>query len=168
MQYAHFNRRVDLVHLASPLWAKLDFTKKSLRGFSAAQKAGLRYERTVIEYLYSNEPGFISHLPFKFYSSTEAGKAIPDGLIFNFSTKTITIVEIKFRHSLEPWKQLTEFYKPIVKKAYEGFTVNLLEVCKAYDPGVKLPGYFKVTNNFSQLNFKAKEPYTVFIYSTRV
>jgi hypothetical protein len=66
--------------------------------------------------------------------------AITDGVIFDFATNTICVVEVKLRHSGDAWHQLNGFYLPIVQKAFPSRRVRALEIVKYYDPEVFLPG----------------------------
>ena len=143
-QGRYFTRRAGIVDLARPIWARAEHLQPRTRR-SAAQRAGLLFEEKVVEKLKSTEPGFISHLPFRFFSSLDAGYAIPDGIIFN--GVYLTLVEIKLRHTVDAWYQLKDFYLPIVQCAFPWAQISCWEICKNYDPGVKLPGDFSLTSS---------------------
>lgn len=107
---------------------------------SAAAKLGVRFEAKVVRALsstYGNR--FVSGLPFFFQTCGTRGRAIPDGLLFAARGRGLVIIEVKLRHSTDAWHQLEEFYLPIVREAGWPFDVTCLEVCKYYDPAVRLP-----------------------------
>lgn len=106
---------------------------------SAAAKRGLSYERKVLKTLEGNFPRrFVSQLPFTFRTQAKTGWAIPDGLLFDFDARRVLLIEIKLSHSADAWWQLERFYLPIVAEALRAFTVIPVEICRTFDPAVRL------------------------------
>jgi hypothetical protein len=135
----YFTRKAGEVSISRPIWGRAE-QLQSRRGRSPAQRAGLLFEEKVIAKLKQTEKGFLSHLPFQFFSSHDAGFAVPDGIIFN--PPKLILVEIKLRHTVDAWHQLNEFYLPIVQCAFPWAQISCWEICKNYDPGIQLPGAF--------------------------
>lgn len=107
---------------------------------SAAAKLGVRFEAKVVKSLsstYGNR--FVSGLPFFFQTCSTRGRAIPDGLLFAQTSRSLVLIEVKLRHSTDAWHQLERFYLPIVSEALWPFRVSCLEICRYYDPSVRLP-----------------------------
>ena len=107
---------------------------------TAATKRGARFEEKVVASLsaaYGTQ--FLAGLPFSFQTCSKRGRAIPDGLLFSSDWKSVVVVEIKLRHSGDAWWQLERFYLPIVRESLRPLNVTTLEVCRYYDPAVRLP-----------------------------
>ena len=130
------------VPAATFLNARIEFDQKppQPKVTQAAAKQGLRFEAKVLSALAADcGPRFLPSPCFSFQVNSKRGRAIPDGLLLSQDQTTATIVEIKLRHSGDAWWQLTRFYHPIAQEALRGLRVVLLEICKHYDPSVKLP-----------------------------
>ena len=123
-------------------WRLMARAPEPRKGYSSAQQAGLRYERKALKLLYREVPGFIDHPIFDFKTRHRGellcGRAIPDGIVVDARRQLVTVYEIKLRHTERAWSQLGDFYLPIVLRAFPGLRVNLVEVCKWYDPDVRL------------------------------
>lgn len=161
----YFRRSISRIVHAYPEWTAWDL--KLPRAKSAAAKAGTRFEKTVLAALAAQLKGGASHnpaddnevspqtcdlqsmptlLPGPVFAFTgvengrmRSGRAIPDFILIDFSLSWILIGEVKLRHSADAWYQLNNFYIPIVRRALPGFYVSGLEICKYYDPDVRLP-----------------------------
>ena len=141
----YFTRTVKTQDLS---WASIDFgTKVNLpKPKSAAAKMGLRFEGKVLKSLQQRYPlTFQTGVPISFqrkhgeyYQRPET--AIPDGLLIRESSKTLLVVEIKLRHSVDAWSQLNRFYLPLLRKVHgDSLVLRTIEICRFYDPGVRLP-----------------------------
>lgn len=141
----YFKRTVKTSDLA---WATIDFgAKVNLpRPKAAAAKLGLRFEGKVLASLQKKYlQAFTTGVPIsfqrkhgEFYQRPET--AIPDGLLIQESSKTLLVVEIKLRHSVDAWSQLNRFYLPLLRGVFgNSLVLRTLEICRFYDPGVKLP-----------------------------
>lgn len=118
---------------------------------SPAAKRGLRYERAVLKHLDASAlPGYwISGLPFVYTSKGRSARAIPDALWFSADYSTCLIIEVKYRHLADAFKQLA-FYRKIIAKAWPGIELSTLEVCRWYDPHIKLPKPVEFVKSFSE------------------
>jgi len=104
-------------------------------------KAGLAYEAKILQAISSSyKSSFLSHLCFTFDEGKGKKCAIPDGLLFSHDWKECCIIEVKIRHTADAYHQLNDFYVPIVHRAFgSALRVFGLEICRYYDPLVKLP-----------------------------
>ncbi len=127
---------------------------QSSAGFA---QRGLRFERKVVKWFEATYPSrFLAGLPFTFQTSRKRGMAVPDGLLFSPDWRTCCIVEVKLSHCSDAWWQMEAFYKPIVAEALHGYRVICLEVCKSYDPWVKLPRPSELLSSVEDV-FQARE-----------
>lgn len=125
-------------------------------GFEAARR-GLRFERKVVAWFTATYPTrFVAGLPFTFQTNRKRGTAVPDGLLFSPDWRSCCIVEVKLTHCADAWWQMEAFYKPIVQEALRTFKVVCLEVCKSYDPWVKLPRPSELLSSVEDV-FQARE-----------
>lgn len=120
-------------------------------GRSISQKAGLRYEQHVQEFLkerfgsaYWAEPK-VTFRQLKL-RSLEPRMCRPDGLITFFDS--MVIVEIKVQHMPEAWWQLRKLYQPVLE-AYTSKVVRCLEICRSYDPAMPFPEEFELIEDLS-------------------
>lgn len=112
---------------------------KASRGNSAAQKAGLRYEKKVKAFLErSFGPLFISGPWFEFVDQSERRWCQPDGIVVEESL--ITIVEIKYSWCALAWWQLVRLYAPVVGRAYNRPT-RLICITRSFDPSTICPAH---------------------------
>lgn len=113
-------------------------TPTRLRG-SAAQRAGIRYERKVIKFL-SKEFGdnFTPSQWFRYANFINAPRFCQvDGLIR--LNNLLIVCEIKVNFSSDAWWQLRHLYEPVVKLALAPERLALMVVCKSFDPAVPFP-----------------------------
>lgn len=104
---------------------------------SAAQKAGLAYERRVARelereygYRFQREPCY------EYETKGGRGRCFPDALLC-FGDRLV-VIEVKLSHCLGAWKQLRGLYQPVVSVAH-GLPVQVVEISRSYDPDVSLP-----------------------------
>lgn len=165
-----FTRKIGAVEWAKPDWPGALRSSIGSKGRSAAQAAGIRYERKVFARLDRTFPGrFISHLPFRFKSDLCGWKekAIPDGLIISKApgeAPRVTVVEVKLRHCVDAWHQLLKVYLPIVQVAFPACRIKVLEVCKWYDPSVRLPGDFELVRDLEGFERRGISRYGVWVF----
>lgn len=107
------------------------------RGNTAAQKAGLKYEKKICEALSKDfGPAFVAQPSISFSDASGLRIAIPDGLIR--LGNAVGIVEIKYSHTALAWWQLRQLYEPLVRQLTTA-RVLLFEVCYSYDPAIDFP-----------------------------
>jgi len=147
-QTSYVRRQAGEVLSASMLWAQAGFPPTgALRGKSAAQNDGLRFEEKVSRDFTSTYDYFLSQVPFRFTTAYGTSKCILDGMLFKhhlLEEHEVVLIEMKRRHTADAWFQLRRLYFPVVQKAFPRKSLRLLEVCKHYEPGVKLPEPYKL------------------------
>lgn len=114
----------------------------SLRGKSAAQKAGIRYERKVQKEL-AHELGeaFQSSVWFKYDDASGPHWCQVDGL-WQRGGKEVVIFEIKSRFTSDGWFQLRRLYEPVVRKALYPSALRHVLICRSFDPVAAFPEDF--------------------------
>lgn len=133
-------RRAGTVTSAWPEWGGSPPCFGSKRRMSQAQRAGIAYEKKVLAMLSERFGLFLSHLPFRFTAEFGTERCIPDGIILSPGDRSLlTVVEVKHRHTADAWFQLKQLYLPVVRAAFPRHRIQLLEICKCYDPAVNLP-----------------------------
>lgn len=147
-QTTYVRRQAGSVLSASLLWGEAGFPPSGAqRGKSAAQNEGLRFEEKVSQELTLRYEYFLPQVPFRFTTSYGTEKCILDGMLFkhrSLETHEIVLVEMKKRHTADAWFQLRQLYFPVVQKAFPRSSLRLLEICKQYEPGVRLPEPYKL------------------------
>ncbi len=128
------------VHSARPTFDG-PFTRVT-KGRKGAAGAGLRYESKVQQSLMAEFPSFVPG-PWICYRESNFGPerwCQPDGLFFNLKRNSITIAEIKLKHTERAWWQLKKLYLPVVRKVFgNSWEYRLLEICRWFDPAVPTP-----------------------------
>lgn len=130
---ATFRRAIRSAEEASAAWllGGGPFGKAS-SGRTAAQKAGLRYERGVkgrLELLFDN---FHSGPWYAYRLRNEVRYCQPDGLVF---LPDLTIIfEIKHSFVPEALDQLQRLYAPVIRLAHCVDRLALVTICRNFDP----------------------------------
>jgi len=126
------------------------FVAPSLRGRSAAQKAGIRYERKVVAEL-SAEFGkeFSPSLWFKFDDRHATGRWCQvDGL--RKTEISLTIFEVKSRFISDAGYQLRHLYLPVVRCAFPNLPIHLVVICKSFDPWTAFPEAYSLIPSLNE------------------
>lgn len=126
-----------------------NYTQRFAKAKRGVKANGLRFENKIVNTLEAQfGNSFISGIPFRFSTVYSAfNVCIPDGLLI--SGDRIIILEMKLRHTADAWWQLKKLYKPVVEKALNKNT-RLLEICKYYEPEVRVPESQPVFNSIDQ------------------
>ena len=136
--HSYFKREVGALAGAH---AQFGQVLKQPASTSPTAQRGIRFEKKVLGFLTSTfgirfSPG----LPFAFQELCgKHGRAVPDGLLFSPDWRSVTVIEVKLRHTGDAWFQLNKFYLPIVRRAFPALQVSGLEICALYDPVQRLP-----------------------------
>lgn len=127
------------------------FNTNSLRGRSAAQKAGIRYERKVLKELSAEFPG--EFLPSQWFRFDDGSPSIRwcqvDGL--RVAPSHVTIFEVKSSFCAEAGYQLRHLYLPVVRNVYPTLPVDLVVICKTFDPNVAFPEAYSIIDHLSRV-----------------
>ena len=113
----------------------------SSRGHTAAQRAGMRYERHIQIELKQILLHYLPSPMLHFHDDSGFRTCIPDGLHVthqNDATR-FTIFEIKSQHMPEAWWQLRRLYEPVVRALQPKAEVALVEICRTLDAHTPFP-----------------------------
>ena len=116
---------------------------------SDAQRAGVRYERQVHEFLRALWPS--SYRPGPWYEFGDASgfrRCQPDGLLLQ--SGTAVIFEVKIRHTEGSYYQLHDLYAPVIRAAHRPKKVLLCTIVKSYDPSAPYPARTSRVENLSE------------------
>jgi hypothetical protein len=142
---------------------KIPFKRKGKP--SPAQMAGIRYENKARVHLGIELENVQFNPVFRFRSEGPSELAIPDALAFSSSGRILTILEIKVSHTDWGYRQLS-FYKPIVARAFPQINqIQIVEICKNYDPAVRLPGPIHIIDDLSKYVEDHHEGLGIYIWS---
>lgn len=161
----HSRRDVGDVRTAELLPFRLQHPEKKR---SAAQRLGISYERKALAHLAIELPHeVLNHPAFRFRSAGKAfdEHAIPDAIYL--AKSVLTIFEIKIRHTADAWYQLRKLYLPVVQKAYPGYAINLVEVCKGFDPSIRLQGEVQLVEDLDSFTSEARIAFGIYLWSGR-
>src|SRR3990172_1882817 len=111
------------------------------RKATAAQLAGLRFEKEALAFLSHSFPGtFVPRPWFRYMAAgeNELRWCQPDGLLFQPRTGIITIVEVKIRHTGEAWQKLSGLYASVVGSLFPAhlWQIALCEFTRMFDCAV--------------------------------
>jgi hypothetical protein len=107
-------------------------------GGTTAQRAGMRYERKVHEYLGRVLDNYRPSQAFRFFDAGRGVRfCVPDGVVLNPSRTFI--FEFKFQHMPEAWWQLRQLYEPVLRSFNRDAETYVVEVCRSFDPAVPFP-----------------------------
>lgn len=105
---------------------------------SAAQKAGLRYEKRVRSLLEARIPGLRPGQWFRYeHPSGGVFYCQPDAVLVH--EDRAVVFEIKYTFTSDAWWQLRRLYEPVVRAAYYAREVGLCIVCRNRDPHTPFP-----------------------------
>jgi hypothetical protein len=104
---------------------------------SAAQKAGLAYEKKIRRWAFEgNWKGSILCSPWFCYLDDSARRQYcqPDLLFDEGPAKRVVICEVKLRWHPDAWWQIERLYKPVLQKVFPDRTLVSLCVTRSFDP----------------------------------
>jgi hypothetical protein len=108
--------------------------------------AGLRYEKRVQKVLEEISELYVPG-PWIRYGLRGEGRGRwcqPDGFILDLRKGLITIIEVKYKHTIDAWWQIRKLYEPILKKIFppSHFQYACIEIVSWYESGIKFPETF--------------------------
>lgn len=151
-----FNKPVNHRHLKperlrpaeNVLWSEISLKAPSfIRAPTTKRgKLGVQYERRVHLHLHVSSGPDELYLPgpwIRFICANEQKSrwCQPDGLLFNFASGLLTIVEMKYSHTADSWWWMQKLYLPVVRSLFPAklWTFRRCEIVHTFDPGVRFP-----------------------------
>lgn len=127
------------------------------QGSTAAQKAGLRYERKVHIAMQDGPlaSSYYIEAPLFFVSTRGRQNCYPDALVLH--PLYVGCIEIKSQHMPESWWQLRKKYEPVLRMIYPASRIVLLEICGSYDPSMPYPEAVTLVEDIASWFEKAKD-----------
>lgn len=119
-----------------------NFAKQKKRRCGAAGK-GLKYEEQAKKYLERKLGDEFVPGPWMVFKNDFGERwCQPDGLWIDPVRGRITIIEIKYAHSVAAWHQLWQLYMPVVKAAFDRapWEYRAVEIVRWYDSTLNFPG----------------------------
>jgi hypothetical protein len=87
--------------------------------------------------------GFLRYIPGQWFQYELANKRMKfcqtDGLLFTPEQRKVLIVEFKYKHTVNAYRQLEEKYVPVVRKLFPRWSISTVEIVKWYDPSTPYP-----------------------------
>lgn len=127
---------IQSVHFCPPpAWA---LAHRAKRGRKAE---GLRYERKALAYLEAKSEWFLPSPWLIYIIGGRPHWCQPDGLHFDLVRGIITVVEVKYSHTTDAYRQLRQVYRPVLGRLFPApdWTIRLVEMVKWYDPDIRFP-----------------------------
>lgn len=122
---------------------------------TGARARGIRYEEKGQRHMDVIAPGRYVPGPWFRYVSADNHRywCQPDGLLFDFSRGTITIVEFKLKHTSDAWWQTRRLYEPVVKAVFgeELWRYSIVEIVKWFDSETTFPESFNMARDPTDL-----------------
>lgn len=152
-------------------WAKLldaqppFIQRKRSRGKYAV---GIRYERKVQEELGLLALGmeglrYLESPWIEFEDESGRRWCQADGILLDRRQQAALIYEIKYRHCLEAWWQLTWLYEPVVRVLFPDYPITArMEICHWHDPAVAFPQGYDLTESPLQLPKRSRVAVCIF------
>lgn len=107
------------------------------RGRTVAQRRGLAFERRTLQLLADHFKDFKRGPWLQYQNSNGTWFCQPDGLVV--LENSVIIFEVKYSHCMEAYWQLRHLYQPVVEALLPGFSTQVVEVPKSFDPHVEWP-----------------------------
>lgn len=134
-----------------------------------ARANGVRYEKKARSYLQEVFPDAIVLGPWIKFHSRGKAKALycqPDALILDIRAGSITVIEIKLKHTSDAWWQVRRLYLPLVQFIFgEDWNYISVEVVKWFDPHTKFPERVKFVDPADHLPRLAPSTFHVQIWN---
>jgi hypothetical protein len=102
---------------------------------------GIRYEQMVHKHFVETYPLYLES-PWLRYADEQGWHwCQPDAVYIDVMRGVLTIVEVKYQHTIEAWWQLVDLYMPVLEVAFPKklWKYQLLEVVRWYNPDIRWP-----------------------------
>lgn len=154
----YFKRKVSLksLHSVKLRWDLWDYRIPAPR--RGAKGLGARFEKKALAPSPHVADRLLPGPILDFVQGSKPQRAIPDALLWSTDWNSICVIEVKLRHSADAFYQIQNFYLPLVSRIFPSFRICSLELCKFYDPSVKLPRSVAFVSSFDEA-FTIRECY---------
>lgn len=108
---------------------------------SAAQRAGLAYQKKIGKFLSSGRPCDLVAGPWYIYVCGDGRRRYcqPDFLLVDTTSKVTVVIEVKIRWTDLAWWQLRELYLPVLQRVSPDVHFLPLVIVRSYDPHITIP-----------------------------
>lgn len=115
------------------------------RRFSAAQRAGMAFQRRAEKWAFSGSfSGKIVLGPwFYFVDASHSRHYCQPDILFDLG-EVLVVCEVKLHWSVDAWWQLRKLYLPVLQKVYPEKVLIPLCVCKSFDPSIRAPEQIEI------------------------
>lgn len=123
--------------------------------YTGKKALGVKYEKQVQAYLLDLYGDRYLESPwFRFWVEGRPRWCQPDGLLFDFSAGRITIIEVKYQHTLKAWYQIKKLYLPVLQTLFPShlWRFNYCEIVRWYDPNTVFPEPVLLTHDIAQVS----------------
>jgi len=132
---------------------------------------GIRYERKAHQYLAERFPSGHVLAPWVSFKSRERigyFHCQPDALILDLRRNSITVVEIKLKHTSDAWWQVRQLYMPVVQHIFgPSWDYIAVELAKWFDPHTKFPERFEFVDDVGDLPALSPRTFHVHLWNGR-
>ena len=136
-----------------------------------ARADGIRYEKKAHRYLeeaYEDQCVIAPWIRFHSHGQAKSLYCQPDALILDIRKGTITIIEIKLKHTSDAWWQVRRLYLPLVQCIFgEDWEYIAVEVAKWFDPHTKFPERFEFIDNARDFPTAAPSTFHLHLWNGR-
>ena len=136
-----------------------------------ARADGIRYEKKAHKYLadtYEDECVIAPWITFTSKGRTKPSYCQPDTILLDIRRGTITIIEIKIKHTADAWWQVRRLYLPVVQCIFgSDWEYIAVELTKWFDPHTKFPERFEFVNPADPLPKLSPDKFHVYIWNER-
>ena len=139
---------------------------------SKARKEGLKYEARIQQLLARSFPNLYVLGPWLKFSSKHRSKPSwcqPDTILIDIVRGTITVIEIKTRHTSAAWWQLQRLYIPVLKALFGTHLWKFvpIEIVRWFDPHENFPEEFTILKNLEDISTLQDDKFYLYITSGR-
>lgn len=102
---------------------------------------GIRYERKVHEHLEARSEYYLASPWIVFIVDGRPQWCQPDGLHFDLDRGILTVIEVKYSHTADAYRQLRMVYSPVLARLFPPnlWDIRLVEMVKWFDPAIAFP-----------------------------
>ena len=139
------------------------------RSKNPARASGVRYEKKVFKYLsetYPEECVIAPWIRFESGGGTKPSYCQPDTILLDIRRGTITVVEIKIKHTSDAWWQVRRLYLPVVRCIFgSDWEYIAVEITKWFDPHTKFPERFEFVDASDDFAKLSPDKFHVYIWN---